>query len=273
MHTLTNGTLTIGTSELGGELRSLMCEGREYLWQGDPAWWHGQSPILFPIVGGLRNGSYTLGGQTYSMPQHGVARKRDFELLHQTPDSITWRLRDNRETRLEYPYAFSLEQGYRLSGRSVVVSWRVDNFNDETMYFSIGAHPGFHAPMGATIRLSRSCPTCRRLQNNLAGAPEPFQTDQLTLSPTLYDRGVYILDGLDWACLESDHQPYLRLDFPGFPHLGLWAPAGGAPFTCIEPWFGHADPVEPYGDFTRKPGIHTLAPHATFQASYRITVL
>ena len=75
-HQMENAFAHVEVDELGAQLHSLRRrkDGYEYLWQGDPAIWPGQAPILFPIVGSLAEERYWLGGQPYQMPRHGFAR-------------------------------------------------------------------------------------------------------------------------------------------------------------------------------------------------------
>jgi galactose mutarotase-like enzyme len=52
--TITSGSLRATIAHHGAELQSLKDgEGREYMSNGNPAFWHGRAPLLFPIVGRL----------------------------------------------------------------------------------------------------------------------------------------------------------------------------------------------------------------------------
>lgn len=146
METLTNGELTVKVSSHGAELCSIMKEGREYLWQADPAFWKRHSPVLFPIVGSLWNGKCRFDGQEYEMSQHGFARDMDFTLLSLTENEVRYRLVSDAGTMARYPFPFVLEIGYRLDGNKVTVLWSVTNPGEKEMYFQIGAHPAFFYP-------------------------------------------------------------------------------------------------------------------------------
>ena len=146
METLTNGELTVKVSSHGAELCSIMKEGREYLWQADPAFWKRHSPVLFPIVGSLWNGKCRFDGQEYEMSQHGFARDMDFTLLSLTDNEVRYRLVSDEETMARYPFPFVLEIGYRLDGNKVTVLWSVTNPGEKEMHFQIGAHPAFFYP-------------------------------------------------------------------------------------------------------------------------------
>lgn len=134
---------------MGAELKSLKSvpDNREYMWHGDPAYWGRTSPVLFPIVGGLKDGQYRVDGTSYSMGQHGFARDRGFQLKSQVASEIWFSLSSDEETLKKYPYPFQLEIGYELTGRTVTVKWRVTNQGETPVWFSIGGHPGFLCPI------------------------------------------------------------------------------------------------------------------------------
>lgn len=146
MENLTNGELTLKVSSHGAELCSIMKEGREYLWQADPAFWKRHSPVLFPIVGSLWNGKCRFDGHEYAMSQHGFARDMDFTLLSLTGNEVRYRLVSDDGTMARYPFPFVLEIGYRLAGNKVTVLWSVTNSGEKEMHFQIGAHPAFFYP-------------------------------------------------------------------------------------------------------------------------------
>ena len=127
-------------------VQSIVCNGKEYLWQADPAFWKRHSPVLFPIVGSVWQNTYSVNNRSFNLTQHGFARDMDFELISETADEIRFRLSDNEETREKYPYPFCLEIGYRLEGNRIRVMWQVSNPSDEDIYFQIGAHPAFYYP-------------------------------------------------------------------------------------------------------------------------------
>ena len=146
MEKLSNSELQIMVSADGAELCSLQCNGKEYLWQADPAYWNRHSPVLFPIVGRVWDNTYRCCGETYSLGQHGFARDMKFQLVSMKDDEVWYRLTDNEETHKKYPYSFCLEIGYRIKQKKVHVMWRVKNTDKGDMYFQIGAHPAFYFP-------------------------------------------------------------------------------------------------------------------------------
>ncbi|MCD8194057.1 MAG: aldose 1-epimerase family protein, partial [Tannerellaceae bacterium] len=130
------------------ELSSIinLSNGKEYLWTADPQYWNRHSPVLFPIVGSVWEGTFRVDGVEYHMSQHGFARDSVFELVEKTATSVLYRLTGSPETKEKFPYDFILEIGYKLTGKSIEVSWRVKNNSGKTIYFQIGAHPGFCYP-------------------------------------------------------------------------------------------------------------------------------
>ena len=149
LYELSNNEIMIRVSSFGAELKSLKDRKteKEYLWDANPDYWKRTSPVLFPIVGSLQDGSYSFEGKTYAMSQHGFARDMEFALVKKTAEELVFALEDTAETHEKYPFAFRLEIGYRLEDRNVIASWKVLNKQDGKMYFSIGGHPAFLCPI------------------------------------------------------------------------------------------------------------------------------
>ncbi|MBD5460013.1 MAG: aldose 1-epimerase family protein [Lachnospiraceae bacterium] len=287
-HYLRGGQIQIMVRSTGAELRSLkdMGTGREYMWQADPAFWGRTSPILFPIVGGCRNGEYRCDGRTYSLPQHGFARDMEFEMAGQEQDEIWLRLTDQESTWENYPFAFVLELGYRLRERSVEVMWRVKNPADRRMYFSIGGHPAFCVPVredgkttcyigfdGAKKILSRG------IEGGLAADRvreySLMEGGLLPVSEELFERDALVIENNQTQkvqLLNEDRKEFLSVAFDA-PLFGVWTPPKkNAPFICIEPWYGRCDRVDFAGSIEEREWGNSLAPGETFEASYTIAV-
>ena len=143
-----NTDLKLTLNTLGAQMRSLQdAEGVEYLWQGDPAYWKGQAPNLFPVIGRLTDQSYRYCGQTYPMERHGFASKQEYCVESQQKDRVTFLLTDNEATRQQYPFAFAFRVTYALEGTSVKITYGVTNNSRMVMPFGVGGHPGFKVPM------------------------------------------------------------------------------------------------------------------------------
>ena len=260
---------------LGAELCQLSsaATGLEYLWSGDPAWWGKFSPVLFPIVGTLRDNHYQYCGTTYTLPRHGFAREKVFRAEQISEAEALFTLEDDESTRVVYPFRFILQLRYLIANGRLTVTYSVFNPVDEPLYFSLGAHPAFRVPLREGLlyedyRLTLSQPeTIGRwplADGLIRDGSVPFlnQDQTIPLTTETFARDAIVLKDLrsDQITLHSDRDPHgLRFGIEGWPHLGLWA-APGAPFVCIEPWQGHADTVSHDGEFTRKPGIVHLEP-------------
>lgn len=291
-YVLENGELRARFRSQGGELISLVEKesGREYLWRGDAAYWGWHSPVLFPLVGAVKGGSYTHKGKTYSMGQHGLARRLEFQLLRQEEASIWFLLTDSPSTWESYPFAFRLELGYELAGRELKVIWKVENPGEETLYFSIGAHPAFLCPpgeerphwQGAYIGFDAKGDSVRyKLIDhavNLVAKKEyvqPLQGGMFQVQRDTFDRDALILEDRQVGevfLAGEDKKPYLSVKFDA-PLVGIWSPVKkDAPFICIEPWYGRCDGEGFDGEWKDREYGNSLEPGAVFQKSYVIEV-
>jgi galactose mutarotase-like enzyme len=289
IHEIRNRHLAVQVAELGAELQSIRSleDGTEFLWQGDPAYWAGRAPLLFPVVGALAGGVYRHAGRTYRMPMHGFARRSEFVRTWATGGSLGFRLSDSPETREAYPFRFQLDVEYRLEGASVVLRLSVANRGEEPMPFLIGLHPGFRVPCRPGCRVEDCFLEFERPEtldrwtidprtHLLHRTPEPFLRGErrIALVPGLFDRDALIFEGVrsqSVAIGRPDDSRRMIVGIDGFPHLGIWA-RPGAPFVCIEPWFGTDEPEGFGGELRDRRGAVVLAPGATFGCSSRISV-
>lgn len=284
-HTLQSDAISATITADGAELCSLKnSEGLELLWQAGPAWPR-HAPILFPIVGRLKNDEMRSKGKTFPMTQHGFARDRTFEWRERSPKSCTLVLSDDQVTRLHFPYAFRLAVTYAVEGAHLDVVFEITNTGDETLPASIGAHPAFNWPLlpglpkeAYGISFSREeVEPIRRLQDGLLRKkPEatPIEGKFLALSKQLFADDAVILDHPASTAIRysADRGPAISISWQGFRELGIWSKPQGAPFLCLEPWRGFASPSDFDGDFLDKPGIMKLAPAETQILKYRIGV-
>jgi galactose mutarotase-like enzyme len=283
MISISNGQLSVGVKPKGAELCSIRsADGTEYIWQAAPAFWNRHAPILFPMVGKLRDGRYTLDGKPYELSPHGFARDLEFAVIEQSAQSMVFQLLPTAATRAAYPFEFSLTITYRLSGNRLSIEYTVRNTGSSLMPFSIGTHPAFnlHGPLeecslefGQPETVKSYLVNTQGLVSKETGAALTNSTT-LPLSQTIFDRDVLIfLDAKsDQITLKAKNSPHrLTMDFPGFPQLGIWSKPG-APFVCIEPWYGYSDPETPYGELWNKPGLLKLEAGKTFACTHGITV-
>lgn len=283
MKSIANKFLTICVENQGAELCSMKgADGFEYLWRADPAVWGRHAPVLFPVVGTLRDNRYELNGKTYELKSHGFARNMDFALIEQSETSLVYQLLPTAETRECYPFEFELTITYRLNENCLSIEYAVRNTGSDVMPFSIGAHPGFALP-GEIEDYFLEFEKPETLTARLLGSkglisektvPVLENTNLLPLSKTLFDRNALIFmdaksEKITLGSKNSSRR--LTVEFAGFPQLGIWS-RPGAPFVCIEPWYGYADPETPYGDIINKPGIVKLRAGSTFTCTHRISV-
>jgi galactose mutarotase-like enzyme len=284
-HTLRSSMISATIKADGAELCSLRnVEGKELLWQAGPQWPR-HSPLLFPIVGRLKNDELHHRGKTYPMTQHGVARDHRFEWLDRQPDSCALVLTDNPATRSRYPFAFRLEVTYAVKDADLDITLAVTNIGNEVLPASIGAHPAFNWPLLPSVAKEAYALTfshhetapIRRLEGGLmlaASQPTPIGGKILPLSEKLFDADAVILDhpASNSVRFAADRGPSIEMSWNGFRELGIWSKPGGVPFLCIEPWHGFASPVEFDGEFTDKPGLMHIARSVTRTLSYRIRI-
>ena len=148
MRTMENENLRVQISDHGAELSSIYDKAadREAVWIGDPAFWNRHAPVLFPFVGKVNGGFYTHKGVKYPMGQHGFARDNEFECIENTENKTVHRLVSTEETKKVYPFDFAFTVTQELSGRTLTITWKVENTGDDDMYFSVGGHPAFMIP-------------------------------------------------------------------------------------------------------------------------------
>ncbi len=284
---LKKGGFAATIREKGAELASLadMGSGQEYIWNADPAWWAGSAPVLFPVVGGLREGTYQWKGQRYGLPNHGFARGSEFRVVAESSDSAAFLLESSPTTRAVYPFEFSLRVGFTLERDGISVSYLVTNTGPDRMYFSIGSHPAFVVPFaGGSLEnyylLFEREESAERwfIRDNLivADTTEPvFSTRQtINLTRTLFDRGAIVLkhpESRVFSLRTSQGSRSVSVITDGVPYLGIWSKPGAA-FVCVEPWHGIADSTTGSGGLAEKEGIQYLDPQGTFATGYRVAV-
>jgi len=288
LYKLNNDSLDVTIESLGAELRSIRKknDNAEYLWQGDPRHWNRRSPVLFPIVGTVKNNQYIFEGKTYTLGIHGFARDKQFELISKEENLILFQIEENVETLKIYPFRFNLKIEYRLDANRLKVEYRVLNTDKKRIWFSIGGHPGFNCPLEpGTVwsdyflefekpeHLYRYVPVKGLIAGGeivplkqgriLPLSPYPFQDSTLIVKDPKSGR----------ISLKSDRtKRSVIVEFPGFTYLALWNRSEQAPYVCIEPWMGTADPVDSNQEFTTKEGLLSLDPGKTFSCSYDIMI-
>ncbi|HTN06555.1 aldose 1-epimerase family protein [Agriterribacter sp.] len=286
MFILQNDMLRITVKEKGAELVSLYHkkDAIEYIWSGNPAFWAKHSPVLFPIVGALKNDTYYYNNKLYHLSRHGFARDRQFTLSAATASELCFTLESDAGTLQQFPFEFKLDMIYRLQQNGLTVMYRVTNTGSGNMYFSVGGHPAFSVPFveGTDYNdyylefnepeLAGRWPISANGLIENDSAPLLVNTQKLPLRKELFYRDALVFKNLrsrKVRLLSNRHNKGIAFDFAGFPYLGIWA-AKDADFVCIEPWCGIADPVTSNQQLPDKEGINRLAPQAVFERSWGV---
>lgn len=276
---LENEKLKISIEPKGAELRSAYRKDfqLEYMWSADPAVWPRVSPVLFPIVGRLKNDQYTYEGKTYTLSQHGFARNMNFEVLANTNASAVFLLESNDVTKENYPFDFKLLLSYTLLDDVLELQYEVINTSNRKMYFSLGMHPGFKIPLMRDELYEDYYIGTNEKENAerylIEGGLISAQTEKvfndsqrIDLHLDLFNRDALVFKNLrstELSIRSKNHEHGLSLSAEDFPFYGIWAQKG-ASFACLEPWCGIADAVEASGDITEKEGIQVLESSEVF---------
>ena len=288
LYTIENKFLTVTINDLGAEVFSIKKDGREYLYNGNPKYWDGRSPIMFPICGRLYGGAYTYNGNRYEMPIHGIVKTAQFSVSDKKNDQITFALNSNENTLEEYPFNFEFKVTYKLADNALITDFEVVNTDTKALPFSLGAHPGFTVPVGGVgdfedcfVEFSTPCPakrvnfspTCFLAGEDKLFGGEDFKT--LPLNHSLFDNdAIFLYDTAKSVTLKSNKTDFsVKVDFDGFKYLGFWhAPKSDAPYVCIEPWTGIPSTDGIVDDFSTKKDFTFLDGGKTYTLSYKITI-
>jgi galactose mutarotase-like enzyme len=288
MFILENEVLRVEVSSNGAELQTILNKvfGLEYLWNGNPAFWAKRSPVLFPIVGSLKNNSYFYKGKSYQLPRHGFARDMVFQMEKQSPKEITLLLNSNAETKKNYPFDFEFRIRYQIQGDELSTEYSVKNTGSDILLFSVGGHPAFRLPLVAgtnfedyylkfeeSENLSR-WPISKDGLIQIQSLPVLEDSNRLNLKRSLFfqDALVFKYPTSSEISLVSSKTPHgLLFQMGEFPFLGIWS-AKDADFICIEPWCGIADSVNSDQQLEHKEGIEKMAPGKIFNRQWRVKV-
>ena len=292
---ISNGSLTASIDTMGAQLMSLQKGESEYLWQGDVNWWPRRAPILFPIVGVLKDGKAESAEGTVSLARHGLARLNQFEVVEKSDSSVTLQLKSTEETRKAYPYDFELRLIFSVAGDTLTQTYEVTNRANIVLPFALGAHPAFNIPIPGVEAASLDQyyllfthswtsygPSIT--DDGLCDYTTPqkliVDSDTLPLSWELIDceKTITLEDVPDRritlaANAEASSETHgIQIDFEGFDYLGIWTAAPGCPFVALEPWCGIADTVDCDGIFEHKPGIISLEPAQSIAKTLSIKI-
>lgn len=290
MQTIQNTSLRIQIQDKGAELCSIVSlkNGKEYMWSADPTIWGSYSPVLFPIIGALKNGEYFFKNKRYSIPKHGFIRNNENLIFKQISNNcIEYSLKYNEESLKNYPFQFEFNIRFRLIDNSILVEHEVINHSSEDeMYFSLGGHPAFKCPFNENeiyedyyleFEKIENCRTWEVLPTGLINSTTHTlleNTNQLSLHKNLFDNDALILkehNSKKVSLKSRKSNDSITIIYKDFHYLGIWAKPA-ANFICIEPWLGISDSYDTDQNFETKEGIVKLAADSRFQASYTIII-
>ena len=292
---ISSNSLTASIDTMGAQIMSLRKGESEYLWQGDSNWWPRRAPILFPIVGVLKDSKAESAEGTISLARHGLARLNQFEVVEQSASSVTLQLKSTKETRKSYPYDFELKLIFSVAGDTLTQTYKVTHPANVVLPFTLGAHPAFNIPIPGVkttaldqyhLLFTRSWTSYGPsiTDEGLCDYTTPqkliVDSDTLPLSWELIDceKTITLEDVPDRritlaANAEASSEAHgIQMDFEGFDYLGIWSAAPGCPFVALEPWCGIADTVDCDGIFEHKPGIISLEPGQSIAKTLNIRV-
>lgn len=289
---ISNAAISVTVHTLGAELVSLKSvrTGLEYIWQGDPRYWTGHAPVLFPIVGSLRSGRALLpGGKACRLDRHGLARRQKFKLLRSGETSLTFRTTSNAHTTQLFPFPYELETSYTIRNRSVAVKYTVRNTGREPLPFCIGGHPAFNCPVRPEDKFGEYVLEFDEAETAYCMSPDPVtgllnpadrrcilnNRRSLPLRHSLFEQDALVFDDLNSrgvVLYDPVHAYGVRLDFPDFPYLGVWS-TSDAPFVALEPWHGMATCTDEDDQFLHKRGVCLLRPEQKKSFRFVLTIL
>ena len=288
MITIQNEVISAGINPKGAELVSLIHKASQidHMWSADPKFWGKSSPVLFPIIGSLKNDAFIYKNQEYALPRHGFARDRVFEIEKQTEDSVVFLLTHDDASLQVFPFTFELRLHYTIEANQLKVKYEVKNTGNDTMFFSVGGHPAFKVPFADGTAYNdyylefNKEEDLKRWPLTNSGLVETNPEEMSTYSTRVpLTKKLFYEDALVFKHLESDSvtlksdktSSQLKFQFEGFPFLGIWA-AKDADFVCIEPWCGIADSVTHNQQLEEKEGINALAPAENFERTWIVEI-
>lgn len=296
--TIETDRLRVDISSRGAEMQRVNCDGLERLWCGDPAVWGRHAPLLFPLIGRLRDGYYELHGKRIDAPMHGFCRDRIFGIAEKTGTHVRFATHDDADTQRVFPFPFRLEVTYEIVGTAIEKTLVVKNIGTEPMPFEIGGHEAYatrllpdetqddyYVTFGAADGKSDEGIDGTRMamfsmdDDGVLGLPKiplPLEKGRLAQTPEQLGIDTVVLENVPdrtvtLACAKNDHR--VTVEFPDFPYLGIWTKPMGADtsYLCLEPWSALPDAHFAPRELANKPGVRTVDPGKTATLFYRMT--
>jgi galactose mutarotase-like enzyme len=286
VHSLSNTKSSITINSLGAELCSFKRNDKEFLWQSDKNVWPRYAPVLFPIVGKLKEDKFFYKNENYSLSQHGFARDREFTLLHKSETILEFELTADEETLKIYPFHFSFRIRYELQDSILKIKYIIFNPDKNELLFSVGAHPGFNCKRAENENLNdfylefenKNELIIEKLNNGLLSGETltiKLESGKLPLSVKLFDNDALVCKNnqINKVVLSSNKSgEKIIMSCKNWPYFGIWTKKGSDAFVCLEPWYGIADSVNSDINLLKKEGIIQLPPYKSFEAEFNIEI-
>lgn len=276
--------LKIAINSLGAELCSIKnINSIEFIWQASPSVWPRHAPVLFPIVGKLKDDFFCYNNKKHELSQHGFARDLDFELKEADADSCTFELKQTNKTKINFPFDFTFQIKYLLLENTLVTKYAVFNPSNEPIFFSVGAHPGFNCPLLPNetfedyyLEFEKEEFSQTLLNNGLRFDTKKsliFPNKKLSLNKELFSNDALVFENKQVNCIslcssKSNHK--ITLKCTNWPYFGIWSKKGSGEFVCLEPWYGVADSHHSNNEVTKKEGIIELASQTEFVCDFAL---
>lgn len=282
---LSSDNLSVTINSHGAEVISVRNKNDlEFIWQADKNIWPRHAPVLFPIVGKLKNNQFTFNNQSHELNQHGFARDMIFELIHKDDTSCTYQLVSGEETKKHFPFDFIFNIEYILQESTLITNYKVKNPSSSNLYFSVGAHPGYNCPLfphekqeDYYLEFESKSYSQSLLEGGLISdktTPLFLHNKQLPISPSLFDKDALVFENnqinrISLCSSKSEHK--ITLICEDWPYFGIWSKKDNGQFVCLEPWMGIADSVSSNNELLSKKGIISLEPNKEFNCSFSVT--
>ena len=253
----------------------------EFIWQGKPDVWARHAPVLFPIVGKLKDNFFIYQNTKYELPQHGFARDLEFELINATINTCVFELKHSPKTKVNFPFDFTFQIKYQVIENKVVTKYTIVNPSNEPIFFSVGAHPAFNCPLLPNekfedyyLEFEKEELWLTQLNNGLRlDKKEKISLNQnkLPISEALFNKDALVFENnqinkVSLCSSKSKHK--VTLTSVNWPYFGIWSKKDCNQFVCLEPWQGIADKETSAGDLVFKDGIIELAPNTEFSCEF-----
>lgn len=272
-----NDFIQLEVIEKGGEIQSLLFDGKEVMWQGDPNHWKGKNPTLFPIVGNTYSKSYQIDGKTYSMNNHGFIRDNNLVCIKCNDNEIIMELKENEDTLSRYPFQFTYQIKYFLDKNKVNIDYRIRNDSEKDLPFTFGLHPGFNVLNfeDSYLKYEKKEVVKQIVFNDGSLYEKDVMLDKWQLSyEDVKKYQTIIYKGLESKYVKLVLKDYtVKMGIEGFPYFAIWTSDDEAMFICLEPWYGHGDLEKVEADFKDREGMMSLKPKEVFETGYSIELI